>query len=423
MLDLTLGTIAINNTADTSDNITLFNPSNTGEGATQTIPVKITNTSSTQQTFQLSVNSTNNGTPYATLSQSSVTLPAGASTGTSGIPEVTLTPKADSTAPNDVHIIATDRGQQVAEDSMTIVSVTFGPAKGVNSPDIRNADTPATMTQDRIPPRANTPFYVNVTPNLLGSGESVSVAVTGQNASNGIVTINGKSTPLVLSSSGPLNLSSPNGTTQTMPGHAGNLRFAVIVDGISAAQSKPFSVSAIPIQFHQIVAKVVTDPSFILPIFDTLEFNYAWNSDSGQLKDLDQVWVGEYVTYPNNGIIAGPGKPWPGNLINPTVTPNRNPTAGYLWGDNGTLPMDDHHYPLGGLPMPGPADSFTATQYYGFHDFRSDNSPVAYTANWQINLAGPIYITRSVLKKVVNGKTFWFYQITKSGLTATVLLT
>jgi hypothetical protein len=64
---------------------------------------------------------------------------------------------------------------------MTIVSVTFSTTHGTNSLDIRNADTPVTMTQDRIPPfgpasTSITPLYVTVTPDLAGTGQSVALS-------------------------------------------------------------------------------------------------------------------------------------------------------------------------------------------------------------------------------------------------------
>ena len=126
----------------------------------------ITNTGTSSGTFQLSVSPA----PDASLSQASVTLAAGAST------EVTITPEADSAAPNDVHIIAKQDGTQVGEDSMTIVSVTFTTSDEVVTPAINNADTPVGM-EDRIPPRTSTAISLTVSPDLSAGGQFVTMAV------------------------------------------------------------------------------------------------------------------------------------------------------------------------------------------------------------------------------------------------------
>ena len=68
-----------------------------------------------EETFTLSVEPAG----AATLSQTSVTLAAGASS------EITLTPTADSAAPNDVHIVAMQGSNQVGTEDMTIARVTF----------------------------------------------------------------------------------------------------------------------------------------------------------------------------------------------------------------------------------------------------------------------------------------------------------
>ena len=126
--------IWINDTPGNSDNITLFNPPPFALNYTQTIPALITNQGG-DGTFQLLVEPEG----AATLSQTSVTLAAGAST------EVMITPQVVSSAPNDVQIVAMQNGTTVGRDEMTIVSVAM-------PQDIRNADTPDAM-HDRIPPR------------------------------------------------------------------------------------------------------------------------------------------------------------------------------------------------------------------------------------------------------------------------------
>lgn len=321
-----LATIAINNTAATNDNITLFNPTSTGEGATQTIPATITNISNTTQTFQLSVNRTNNGAPYATLDKTSVTLAPKA------WKVVTITPKADSSAPNDVQIVASVGSTPVGEDDMTIVRVTFGTTRGTNSLDIRNADTPATMKQDRIPPTSDpkvstaiTPVYVTITPNLGTSGEFVTLAVDGQdNPRAGTVTFAGKSM-LTLTSSSVVNL---YGGTQTVAtgswdpktgngvgvgANKNTLKLAVIVDTTNALESNGFSVAAIPVDIVTTYLQLVdathlsppgTNPS---PEDRGIFVVFQWSSDSGVSSDLSAVDISEQVQYTDspNGVFTG----------------------------------------------------------------------------------------------------------------------
>ena len=80
----------------------------------------------------------------------------------------------------------------------------------------------------------------------------------------------------------------------------------------------------------------------------------------------------------------------------------------------------DNHSPPGGLPTAGPADSYTATQHYGYRDFRSDPAAVDGTLGWQVQLLGPIPIVRRVYLDAATGN--WFFEATKAGVTATAIL-
>ena len=81
-----------------SGNVFVYNPPSTNEPFTQSNPVKVTNSYGTETTFKLSITST--GTGAGILSPASVTLAAGATT------FVKFTPTADSSTPDDVHLIA-----------------------------------------------------------------------------------------------------------------------------------------------------------------------------------------------------------------------------------------------------------------------------------------------------------------------------
>jgi hypothetical protein len=67
----------------------------------------------------------------------------------------------------------------------------------------------------------------------------------------------------------------------------------------------------------------------------------------------------------------------------------------------------------------GPADSYTATQYYGYRCLRCNPGAVDNTLAWQKNVLGPIVISRFV--EMSDGA--WRYRITKNGYESTVLLT
>lgn len=297
-------TIEVNDTTNQADKITLFNPPSTGEPCIQTIPVTITNTGTTPGTFQLSVQPSSaallldsSGNPIT-----SVSLPAGAST------QVTIRPMADSSAPNDVHIIATQGSTQVGEDSMTIVGVTFGTTEGTNSLDIRNVDTPSVMTADRIPPTsvetAITPVYVTVTPDLSGSGQTVSLTVKGQSDTAGMVNINGQTT-LAITASGTENLDGIEqtsaigtwqGTTVNSPGldvglNAGELALTVVVAGQNILSSHGFSVAAIPTNFVERFTKNATGASRGFYV------SFTFSSDSGDVQDLGAIDISEQVQY------------------------------------------------------------------------------------------------------------------------------
>ncbi|MSR57116.1 MAG: hypothetical protein EXS05_05530 [Planctomycetaceae bacterium] len=90
-------TIDINNTTDEADDITSFKPDVSPiERLAQQLSAKITNNGAMKGTFELSVDPPG----AATLNNTSVTLAAGASK------DIMITPRANSSAANDVRIIA-----------------------------------------------------------------------------------------------------------------------------------------------------------------------------------------------------------------------------------------------------------------------------------------------------------------------------
>lgn len=169
------------------------------------------------------------------------------------------------------------------------------------------------------------------------------------------------------------------------------------------AQIRPLGrgTHAHPVNFRQTVATNCNG---------TLYFEYKWDSSTGNPNDLDRVWVGEFVTFDDGGMHVHP--PWTGaNDPNPKITPaNRAP--------NGTAchSYDTHSSPM---PIKGPANTYIATQYYGYHCYRcNQGSGSQATQAWQVTLMGPHTITRRVFAD--NGA--WKFSIEKLGNIATVVI-
>jgi len=156
--------------------------------------------------------------------------------------------------------------------------------------------------------------------------------------------------------------------------------------------SKPTQVvCATPTNFHQVGSG--TDNS------GTLHFNYAWDSSTGKLSDLNACTVGEIVNYPSGNPYS-----WPSPMSRSTT----NPTVIDLAATSGSF--GDDHEPPTSFTKPYSASSFTATQNYRY------KCPCAASGNY-VNMAGPNDIVRSVTQ---NTDGSWKYTVTKSGSSATI---
>jgi hypothetical protein len=135
-----------------------------------------------------------------------------------------------------------------------------------------------------------------------------------------------------------------------------------------------------------------------------LKFTYEWDSDTGNLDDLSQCSVREYVTYPGNGNYSWTSPPYAsGNsATNPTVS--NPPFAGTDGGvvDNNTHP---------GFVKTYVYNQFTATQKFQYSCANYNGGA------WQDFPLGPLSIVRTV-----QNVPPWQYSITKSGSTAIVNL-
>ena len=335
-------TISINNTADTSDDVTVLSPA-------QTIPATVT-LNGASGTVQLSVSPAGR----ASIDQTTLNL-------TSGVPAtVTITPLKVSQAPNDVQIVATFNGVPVGQGKLTIVGITIPP--------ITNADTPAGMP-NRIPPTAKTPIQITVAPDLTGSGQSITLAKIGNSGANGDFTIDGSASEAI-SKTTTVNLS---GTTQTAQtggsggGNAGNLALVAQVRGQAAVQSSGFSVAAIPMNFTDVLLRLYNNSNNGGNGLCGMQVQDGWASDSGTVADLDQVMISEKVQV--QGTATG------------ILQFQQNPsTSGYQSATDSPPPPDTHAVACNLIPLPMPGGSLlTEAQVSVFEDFRTGavNVPMA----------------------------------------------
>jgi hypothetical protein len=173
------------------------------------------------------------------------------------------------------------------------------------------------MVPDRIPPRVDTPVTLTFsgTPDVSAP---VEVRVEGGGGANGAATINGgTSHNFAVTGAQTINL---RGTTQTAPGSAGNLRLVARQRGTELARSSGFSVSSIPQNVNFAFSSPITGTNRGFVALGT------WQSDSGNITDLDQTDISERVQISTAT----------GSLAGVTLT-----TSGYL-GVGTTSLLDTH---------------------------------------------------------------------------------
>ena len=134
--------------------------------------------------------------------------------------------------------------------------------------------------------------------------------------------------------------------------------------------------------------------------YGILEFEYTWESTTGDLVDLDNTFVGEEVTYPGGGYwYYLPSPPFAGRVRNPTTSYSPYPgTIGHATDDQFTPP----------IPGPYQNSSFTATQVYKYYC-----SPCLLDGETLLDI-GPI------TRYVSGDGNLWRYSITKSGAYAEI---
>ena len=150
----------------------------------------------------------------------------------------------------------------------------------------------------------------------------------------------------------------------------------------------------VPVKWHQ-VGPGVARPNGVL------HFEYAWDSNTGNVADLSKCQVGERVSYPGGSPFAWPRPPYSGSTNNPTI----------LWvpGIDGTG-QDNHSHVA--FIKPYKMNVFDATQEY------------RYKCDYPGHVIGPIdFIGWSHINIGRNvhdytGKGCWGYSVTKTGFSA-----
>jgi hypothetical protein len=238
------------------------------------------------------------------------------------------------------------------------------------------------MAADRIPPRVDTPVAVTVN----GWGVPmlpITLEIAGAGGGNGTATINGAATHDV-TSSGTVQL---RGNTQTSPGNGGRLQLVARQGGTELARSGTFSISSIPQNWNVTFQSLVNDPGL-----RGMRVTNAWESDSGNLADLDQAQRSESVeTKSASGCF---------NMAPSIVSGYRPATSGAL--------TDTHGMPVAVMTSPG---TRVSQQTFKFRDNR--------TGAVDIPARRSGYSIRRVVTAVGGGGGGFQLQTTKAGAAGT----
>ena len=268
---------------------------------------------------------------------------------------------------------------------MTIVSVAMLP--------IRRLDTPAAMPDCIAGPHERHAIYVDVKPDLVGSGQFVTLAVNNQNNdSNGSVTLNGAATADI-TSSGDVNFrgefaTAPTDANGVPGGNAGHLRATLRVHGQDTTQSNGFSVTAIPQNFKVTFDEPVTGWRRGFEVKESGTPTAAKPLTSMPVQDSEEIESG-----PDTGVFVG--------LI--------LDKSGYLEPSAKFFPNDIHDVPLSFVRAPGGA----ATEYQT-EKFRDE-----VTGSVDLPIANSGYIiTHRVFQDPADG--IWKITTTKRGTVTSV---
>jgi hypothetical protein len=253
-------------------------------------------------------------------------------------------------------------------------------AIAVKLPNIRAASTPTGMV-DRIPPRVDTDAHVEVS-GVKPGDPPVTLAIEGGGGGNGTVTIDGGATKDI---PGTADVKLKGGD-QTDVGKGGSLRLVAKQGSATVARSGGFTVSAIPQNYNDVFARLLTGTSRGFVVSD------SWESDSGAVGDLKETEISELVEVTSaTGTFSGLGKS----------------NSGYLPGDK--FSEDTHSTPVAAMTAPGKR---VAQQTCMFKDKRSGATDIpmtksGYTLTRDVRTKSPgkleIQTTKVGAKTTANG--------------------
>jgi hypothetical protein len=190
-----------------------------------------------------------------------------------------------------------------------------------------------------------------------------------------------------------------------------NIKLSVKWRGAELAEDR-FSVRTWPENFQKLAC------GHSLPNDGTLVVTNTWESESGNLADLNGNIIGEWVSYPWGAGDFPPSPPYKQlHIPNPTILDNSIPNE-----LDKPDQLIDFHRNLTGFRTPYEANIFTATQYYFFRDpvlmsERFDwNDEASYTI---LSGMGPFSITREVYQ---DSAGIWKYRIEKDGCSNEIVM-
>jgi hypothetical protein len=246
---------------------------------------------------------------------------------------------------------------------------------------------------------------VTVSPNPLPAGKSVTLEIVTLSGSGDATFDNGIRSMTVSNTTtvkirGVVNSSVKN-----------NIKLIAEIDG-DQLDEIVFSVRTWPKNFRRVA-------NHCTPLNNrVLEFDYTWDSESGNDNDLIGMGyvIGEWVDYPgNDAIYIFPSPPYGlCSIDDPHIFPaNVNDPQFYidvLYTPDANF-HDDHRIPCGNNPV-GWSNNFDVVQYYWFHDpvFMDATFNWGNPSSYKI-LMGPITIYRIVYE---NSGT-WIYRVEKHG--------
>jgi hypothetical protein len=265
---------------------------------------------------------------------------------------------------------------------------------------------------DGIPPRALQQHGVQITPDISAGSDDIFFDVESDGSGSGSARITNNQR---LKQSADLELL---GTEQTHVGSADRLRIVARLNsgsGPACGESAPFTVCAHPTGFEEEFG--MPDPN--RP--GVLIFRYTYRSDSGDLRDLDEVGIDEHVDYPGTaGTYTAPFPfrllPWP----DPDVVP-RDPDPPQPGTQGFINDAHKHVTDPGECLMPGPPTaSFQAVQHYRYRCERcvsQGSSRNRRELSWGTILgfipAGTSFFVTRTIEPDPTSPSGWSYKVTK----------